>query len=301
MNYEVITSTDYSELGRPKRGKVRDIYDLDDQLLIVATDRLSAFDVVFREGIPLKGIILTQLSLFWFQKTRDLIPNHVVTANVKEYPQKCSPYLAELQGRSMIVKKAVPIPIESVVRGHISGSAWNSYLETSSICGIPLPPGLSESERLPEPIFTPATKEEVGAHDINISIDEMKKRVGASLTKDIENISKRIFAKASEYASERGLIIADTKMEFGLFNGELMLIDELLTPDSSRFWSRQTFIPGKSQPSYDKQFVRDYLTSIGFNKQPPPPPLPDDVIQKTSILYQNAFQLITGKSIDAGV
>lgn len=290
----VVTRTDFNSIGKPKRGKVRDIYELGETLLIVASDRISAFDVVFNEGVPLKGKILTQLSLFWFRMMGDIIPNHVVSTEVEQYPSACKEYAEDLSERSMLVAKASPFPVECVVRGYLSGSGWQEYRETGRVCGIELPKGLAESSKLPTPIFTPATKEEVGKHDMNISFEAMVSMVGKELAEKMQKIALRIYTRAAQYAESKGIIIADTKMEFGLLNGELILIDELLTPDASRFWPAQTYRPGGPQLSYDKQFVRDYLVAIHFQRKPPPPPLPPEVIEKTTRLYAAAYESLTG-------
>ena len=294
----VITQTDLSGLGPARRGKVRDIYDVGDSLLLVATDRLSAFDVVMPQGIPFKGKVLTRISEFWFGKTADIVPNHLKSTLVYDFPPSCKPYWDTLRDRTMWVKKTRPLPVECVVRGYLSGSGWNEYKESGSVCGIRLPAGLVESARLPEPIFTPATKEEVGVHDENISFDRMAGIVGRETAEKVKEISLTIYSRAALTAEEKGIIIADTKMEFGLDeSGTLILIDELLTPDSSRFWPRSGFEPGKGQPSFDKQFVRDYLLSINFNKKPPGPQFPEDIILKTSALYLEALKILTGKTI----
>ncbi len=293
----IITETSFLGLTFLKRGKVRDIYDLGEFLLFVATDRLSAFDVVLPQGIPFKGKVLTQISAFWFEQTKDIIHNHVVSTDVEQFPAACRPYADDLRGRSMLVKKTQPLSVECIVRGYLSGSGWTDYQQTGAICGIPLPAGLRESDRLPDVIFTPSTKAEIGIHDENISFAEMAQREGKERSEQVRDVSVKIFRRASEIAESKGIIIADTKMEFGMFNGALMLIDELLTPDSSRFWPQQTYAPGSAQNSYDKQFVRDYLLSINFNKRPPGPRLPDDVIRRTSDLYQQAVYALTGKHV----
>jgi phosphoribosylaminoimidazole-succinocarboxamide synthase len=277
---------------------VRDIYEFEDSLLIVATDRLSAYDVVMSQGIPFKGKVLTQISEFWFERTRDIIPNHLISTIVYDFPSECKPYWRDLEDRSMLVRKAKPLPVECVVRGYLSGSAWAEYKETGSVCGIELPKGLLESSRLPEPIFTPATKEEVGQHDQNIPFETMVAMVGKELAERARDVSLQIYRRAVTIAEPKGLIIADTKMEFGLDTaGNLILIDELLTPDSSRFWPKDKYQPGRGQESYDKQFVRDYLLSVNFNKKPPPPKLPEDVIFKTSALYLEALKKLSGKTL----
>lgn len=292
-----ITETNFTGLTFLKRGKVRDIYDVGEHLLFVATDRLSAFDVVMPQGIPGKGKVLTQISAFWFEQTKDIVPNHVVSTNVDEFPAVCAPYREELRGRSMLVKKSQPLSVECIVRGYISGSGWQDYLSTGSVCGIPLPAGLVESQQLPEPIFTPSTKAEVGIHDENIPFAQMVEREGKELAEQVRELSIRIYRRASQIAEAKGIIIADTKMEFGLMDGKLIIIDELLTPDSSRFWPRATYTPGSAQNSYDKQYIRDYLLSINFNKRPPGPVMPEEVLQKTSELYHRAVLELTGKSV----
>jgi phosphoribosylaminoimidazole-succinocarboxamide synthase len=291
----VISQTDFPGLKLRGRGKVRDIYDLGDRLLIVATDRLSAFDVILPTPIPDKGRVLTQLSLFWFDKLADVIPHHVIAA--KDFSGELAPYAAELEGRAMLVRKTEPVPIECVVRGYISGSGLKDYQKTGAICGIPLPPGLRDSDKLPEPIFTPSTKATEG-HDENISFEETVARVGRKLAEKLRDVSITIYRRAAEHASTRGIIIADTKFEFGLMGDELIWIDEALTPDSSRFWPASEYAPGKAQPSFDKQFVRDYLERIGWNKQPPAPALPADVVAGTRDKYREAYQRVTGQALD---
>ena len=284
-----VLETDFEKLNLIKRGKVRDIYDLGDNLLMVATDRISAFDVVMPDSIPEKGIILTQISLFWFEIMESLLPHHVISSNVDDYPASCKPYAEILQGRSMLVKKAEPLPVECVVRGYISGSGWKDYQADGSLCGIKLPEGLKESDKLIEPVFTPSTKAEIGLHDVNIDFEEVVKKIGKTIADKIKYLSLAIYKKGVEMADERGIIIADTKFEFGLFENNLILIDELLTPDSSRFWPKASYRPGGPQMSFDKQYVRDYLISINFNKKPPGPPLPKDVILNTRAKYLEAF------------
>jgi phosphoribosylaminoimidazole-succinocarboxamide synthase len=291
----VISQTDFAGLKLRARGKVRDIYELGDQLLIVATDRLSAFDVVLPTPIPDKGPVLTQLSLFWFEKLASIVPNHVISAD--NFAGVLAPYADALQGRAMLVLRTEPVPIECVVRGYLSGSGWKDYQKTGSVCGIALPAGLRESDRLPEPIFTPSTKATSG-HDENISFDETVARIGQPLAEKLRDTSLAIYKSAAEFASARGIIIADTKFEFGLVGGELIWIDEALTPDSSRFWPGNQYMPGKPQPSFDKQYVRDYLEKIGWNKQPPAPPLPADVVAATRGKYREAYQRVTGHELD---
>lgn len=294
----VVSQTDFPALQLKARGKVRDIYDLGEHLLLVATDRLSAFDVILPQGIPHKGRVLTQISAFWFQQMSDIIPHHVVTTNIDDYPAACRPYRDQLEGRSMLVHKTQPLPIECVVRGYLAGSAWNEYQNTGAICGIKLPGGLIESSKLDQPIFTPATKAEMGQHDENIAFDRVAALVGREYADWLRDISIAVYRRAQMLAESKGIIIADTKMEFGLKEGKLMLIDELLTPDSSRFWPMASYKPGSGQPSFDKQFVRDYLISIQWNKQPPAPDLPDDVVQTTSQKYLEAYERLTGSKLD---
>ena len=289
-----IKETDFPELNLLKRGKVRDMYDLGDSLLMVATDRLSAFDVVMPDPIPDKGIILTQISLFWFDYMQSLIPNHVIASNVEDFPEVCQPYADELRGRSMVIRKTNPLAIECVVRGYISGSGWKSYQEAGHICGIQLPEGLKESDQLPEPIFTPSTKAEQGDHDINIEFDEAAEIVGRPLAEKVRDLSLAIYAKGSAMAAEKGIIIADTKFEFGQIGDDVILIDEVLTPDSSRFWPRETYAPGGAQKSFDKQYVRDHLLTLDWDKTPPGPTLPETVIINTRQKYLDALTQLTG-------
>jgi phosphoribosylaminoimidazole-succinocarboxamide synthase len=291
----VISQTDFPGLKLRGRGKVRDIYEVGDRLLIVATDRLSAFDVVLPTPIPDKGRVLTQLSLFWFAKLADIVPHHVIAA--KDFTGELAPYASALEGRAMLVRRTEPLPIECVVRGYISGSGWKDYQKTGAICGISLPPGLRESDRLPEPIFTPSTKATTG-HDENISFDQTVSSIGRPLAEKLRDTSITIYKRAAEHAAARGIIIADTKFEFGLIGGDLIWIDEALTPDSSRFWPADQYSPGHAQPSFDKQFVRDYLERIGWNKQPPAPALPPDVVAGTREKYREAYQRVTGHSLD---
>jgi phosphoribosylaminoimidazole-succinocarboxamide synthase len=289
-----VSQTDFENLNLIKRGKVRDIYDLGENLLMVATDRISAFDVVMPDPIPDKGVILTQISLYWFEIMKPIIDNHVISADVNDYPPICMPYAETLRGRSMLVKKTEPLPIECVVRGYLSGSGWKSYQESLTVCGIPLPQGLRESDKLPEPIFTPSTKEELGAHDVNIDFDEAATRIGSDLASNVKELSLAIYKKGAEIADEKQIIIADTKFEFGCIGDELILIDEILTPDSSRFWPKDTYQPGGSQQSFDKQYVRDHLISINWNKHPPGPSLPEDIIRNTRKKYLEALSQLTG-------
>jgi phosphoribosylaminoimidazole-succinocarboxamide synthase len=295
---KAIYETNFQGLKLAKRGKVRDIYDLGEHLLIVATDRLSAFDVVMPQPIPFKGMVLTQMSNYWFEHVKDIIPNHLVSTRVEEFPAACLPYREELRGRSILVVKTQPLAIECVVRGYISGSGWKEYLEMGSICGISLPKGLKESGRLAEPIFTPATKAEIG-HDENIDFDRAASITGPEVAAAARDYAISIYRRAYRLAEERGIIIADTKMEFGQAEDDrLIIIDELLTPDSSRFWQLSRYTPGTAQESFDKQYVRDYLLSIKFTKRPPAPMLPEEVIRKTSELYREALTRITGRDIE---
>jgi len=290
-----VMETNLTDLKLLQRGKVRDMYDLgDDQLLMVATDRLSAFDVVMPDPIPDKGKVLTQISLFWFEVMRPIVSNHLITGDVDQYPDTCRPYADILKGRSMLVKKTEPLAIECVVRGYISGSGWKSYRQSGMVCGIKLPDGLRESDRLPEPIFTPSTKAELGAHDENIDFDRAAEIVGRPLAEKVRDISLAIYNKGAELAAEKGIIIADTKFEFGLDGDDIILIDEVLTPDSSRFWPRETYAPGGAQKSYDKQYVRDYLLSINYDKTPPGPNIPADVIAATREKYLEALRQLAG-------
>lgn len=297
-NMDPIIETNFPNLTFLKRGKVRDIYDVGDYLLFVATDRLSAFDVVMPQGIPNKGKVLTQISSYWFAQTKNIIRNHVVSVDVDEFPKECKPYADQLRGRSMLVEKTAPLSVECIVRGYLSGSGWLDYQHSGTLCGIPLPDGLVESQQLPDIIFTPSTKAEIGIHDENISFEEMIKREGREISEKVRNASIKIYKHASAIAETKGIIIADTKMEFGMKNGELVLIDELLTPDSSRFWPKESYKPGSAQNSYDKQFVRDYLLSIHFNKKPPGPVMPEEIILKTADLYKKALFQLTGKNIE---
>ncbi len=294
----VLLRTDFPDLKLFASGKVRDVYSLDkEHLLFVATDRISAFDYVLATGIPHKGRVLTQISLFWFDFLRDIVPNHLITADVDEYPAAARKYSDQLGGRSMLVKKADMVPVECVVRGYISGSAWKEYKSTSRVCGIQLPAGLKESDKLPEPIFTPATKATTG-HDENIPFEKMEEIVGSELSGKLRDITLRIYQKAADHARKKGIIIADTKFEFGITDQGITLADEVLTPDSSRFWPADKYAPGRAQESYDKQYVRDYLEQIHWNKQPPAPALPPDVARKTSEKYLEAYHRLTGHELD---
>ena len=292
----VILKTDLAGIERHGIGKVRDVYRIDGKLLIVATDRISAFDYILPTGIPDKGRVLTQLSIFWFDFLRDLTPTHFLTADVKEYPEALAPFADQLEGRSMLVKRANMIEIECVARGYISGSGWKEYQQSGTVCGIRLPAGLRESDKLPEPIFTPATKAQTG-HDENVSFEHVVSLIGEDLAKRLRDLTLAIYARGAEYAETKGIIIADTKFEFGFVGDELVLGDEVLTPDSSRFWPADTYKPGGPQFSFDKQFVRDYLESIRWNKQPPAPPLPEEVAAKTSEKYRQAYSILTGRSL----
>jgi phosphoribosylaminoimidazole-succinocarboxamide synthase len=283
-------------IPRFKSGKVREVFDLGDMFLLVASDRISAFDVILAQGIPDKGAVLTQISAFWFRRMEKVAPNHMISADAADFPSKLKPYTELLAGRSMLVRKTEVFPIECVVRGYLAGSGWKDYRGTGKVCGIPLPKGLRESDRLEEPIFTPATKEETG-HDINISFAEMERIIGAEWARRIRDVSIEVYSRAREYAAGRGIIIADTKFEFGQADGKLVLVDEALTPDSSRLWPADQYQPGRGQPSYDKQFVRDYLESLAWNKTPPPPDLPDDVILRTREKYLEAYKLLTGTDL----
>ena len=290
----VVWQTDFPALPLRSRGKVRDLYEVGEDLLIVATDRLSAFDVVLPTPIPDKGRVLTQLSLFWFGTLREVVPNHVLTAT--DFTGPLAPYRKQLQGRAMLCRRTQPLPIECVVRGYLSGSGWKDYRTSGHICGIALPPGLRESDRLPEPIFTPATKATSG-HDENITFDEAANRVGQELAERVREISLELYRRAVALAEPRGILIADTKFEFGLIKGELFWIDEALTPDSSRFWPAESYEPGRGQPSFDKQYVRDYLERIGWSKQPPAPELPDEVVAATQAKYREAYRKLTGHEL----
>jgi len=291
----VVRETKFAGISPAARGKVRDIYDAGDKLLIVATDRLSAFDVILPTPIPDKGRVLTQLSLFWFDLLRDVIPNHLLSAT--EFPAPFDAYREELAGRSMLVRKTAPLPIECVVRGYVSGSGWKDYRATGQICGIALPAGLRESDRLPEPIFTPATKAATG-HDENISFERAASLVGNERARQVRDVSLEIYRRAAAYAEPRGILLADTKFEFGLLGDELIWIDEALTPDSSRFWPAAQYKPGGPQPSFDKQFVRDYLESIRWPKTPPGPELPPEVVAATRGKYREAYRILTGRELD---
>jgi phosphoribosylaminoimidazole-succinocarboxamide synthase len=293
MKTPLILETDLAGLKPPKRGKVRDIYDLGDKLLIVATDRISAFDVVLPNAVPEKGRVLTQISQFWFSKTEDIVPNHLISLDVRDYPVECKPYAAVLADRSMLVKKTQPLPVECIVRGYLSGSGLKEYKATGSVSGIKLPKGLTEASRLSEPIFTPSTKAEIGEHDVNVDYKEVVKLVGSKTAEKIKKYTLAIYRRACELAEPKGIIIADTKLEFGILNNEVILIDEVLTPDSSRFWPKNDYREGVVQKSFDKQFVRDYLLSLPWDQKPPAPVLPDEVVQKTSEKYLEVLKMLT--------
>jgi phosphoribosylaminoimidazole-succinocarboxamide synthase len=293
----VLLQTDFSDLTLHASGKVRDVYVLDNEsLLFVATDRISAFDYVLATGIPHKGRVLAQISLFWFEFLKDIVPNHLITADVANYPKAVQKYSDQLQGRSMLVKRAEMFPVECVVRGYISGSAWKEYKSTGKVCGIGLPAGLKESDKLPEPIFTPATKATSG-HDENVSFETMSSLIGSDLSTKLRDVSLKIYTTAADYARTKGIIIADTKFEFGTTSAGITLADEVLTPDSSRFWPADKYQPGRAQESFDKQYVRDYLEEIRWNKQPPAPALPADVARRTSEKYLEAYTQLTGREL----
>jgi phosphoribosylaminoimidazole-succinocarboxamide synthase len=293
---KVLIETNLAGLGSVRRGKVRDIYEYGDKILLIATDRISAFDVVLPTPIPMKGAVLTQLSQFWFDMVRDIVPNHLISTDVDTFPEALKKFRDVLHLRSMLSVKAEMFPVECVARGYLAGSGWKEYKESGTICGIPIPPGLRECDKLPEPIFTPATKAESG-HDLNISFDEAAKIVGLDYAQKLKELTLSVYNRAAEYALPRGIIIADVKFEFGIYNGQIILCDELLTPDSSRFWPRASYRPGKSQPSFDKQYVRDYLEQIHFDKKPPGPELPETVVRGTTEKYLEAYRLLTGKSL----
>lgn len=289
MNNKGISTTDLKGLKLFNKGKVRDVYEVDNYLLIIATDRISAFDVIMPNPIPGKGEILTRMSVFWFNRMKDIVENHLVSTNPLDFPEECSPFMKELKGRSMLVKKAEPLPIECVVRGYLSGSGWKDYLHSKTISGIKLPGGLKESSKLSDPLFTPSTKAPSGEHDMAITRKEMENIIGPERTENIIEISLAIYNRASKTAEEAGIIIADTKMEFGIIEDQLILIDELLTPDSSRFWPREDYEAGRPQKSFDKQFLRDYLISLKWNQKPPAPELPKEIIEKTRAKYEEAL------------
>jgi phosphoribosylaminoimidazole-succinocarboxamide synthase len=291
---KIVMQTDFTDLHLVNRGKVRDIYDLGEHLLIVTTDRISAFDVIMDQGIPNKGKVLTQISRFWFEQMTDIIPNHIVAVEVGEFPANTHKYREQLEGRSMLVKKAKPLPVECIVRGYVAGSGWKDYQKTGAICGIELPAGLRESDALPAPIFTPSTKAELGEHDENISFAKTVELCGEELATQIRDTTIAIYNRARQLADAKGIIIADTKFEFGLYQDRLLWIDEALTPDSSRFWPKDQYQPGGPQPSFDKQFLRDYLETLDWGKKAPPPPLPEEIVRKTGEKYQEALTRLTG-------
>ncbi|MCB2218384.1 phosphoribosylaminoimidazolesuccinocarboxamide synthase [Desulfofustis glycolicus] len=294
---DAVLTTDFPGLTLVHRGKVRDMYAIDghdEMLLMVATDRISAYDVVMDDPVPGKGKVLTELSLFWFDLLGDIVENHLISADPASYPEACRPYAELLAGRSMLVKKTRPLPVECIVRGYISGSFWSAYKKDTTVCGFALPAGMQESDRFPAPLFTPSTKAEIGDHDENISLDQLKDIVGTARAEEIADISVRLYQKAADYALTKGIIIADTKFELGEIDGRLILIDEVLTPDSSRFWPLDDYRPGQGQPSFDKQFLRDYLSSLDWDKTPPPPALPREIVDKTRLRYEEALARITG-------
>lgn len=297
MQSNTVLKTELESLPLMARGKVRDLYDFGDQLLIVTTDRISAYDVVMPNAIPDKGKVLTQLSRFWFSLTKDIVPNHLISTAFMDFPKECTPYRNILDGRSMLTVKTEVLPIECVVRGYLSGSAWEEYQATGEVCGIRLEKGLEESSRLKVPIFTPATKAEIGQHDENITLDRMEKIVGKTVARKLRNLSIAVYDRARDYGERRGIIIADTKFEFGVIQDKILLIDEILTPDSSRFWPKDQYRPGVPQVSFDKQFLRDYLLSIRWNKTPPAPQLPEEIIQKTREKYLEAYEKLVGKKL----
>ena len=292
-----VLTTDFPGLKLAARGKVRDIYDLGETLLIVTTDRISAFDVIMNEGIPNKGYVLTQISAYWFREMEGIIKNHLISTEVADFPKECQQYAEILAGRSMLVKKATPLLAECIVRGYLSGSGWKDYQQTGAICGIKLPAGLKESDRLPEPIFTPSTKAELGTHDENISFEAMAELCGAEISGQVREATLAIYEKARGIADQKGIIIADTKFEYGIYQDELIIIDECLTPDSSRFWPKEGYQPGGPQPSFDKQFLRDYLETLDWDKTAPAPPLPEEIVKKTADKYMEALVKLTGKGL----
>lgn len=292
-----VQQTDFPGLKLVNRGKVRDIYDLGDALLMVTSDRISAFDVIMNEPIPDKGKVLTQISKFWFSQMEDIIPNHIISTDVADFPAACRPYTEVLEGRSMLVKKAAPLAAECIVRGYVSGSGWKDYKATGAICGITLPAGLKESDRLAEPIFTPSTKAELGTHDENISFEQMAEVCGRDLAEQARDATIKIYCRARDIADQKGIIIADTKFEFGVYEGKLIIIDECLTPDSSRFWPKDQYKPGGPQPSFDKQFLRDYLETLDWGKTAPAPPLPEEIVRKTGEKYKEALFRLSGISL----
>ena len=293
---EAVIATECPDLHLLHRGKVRDMYEIPghaDKLLMVATDRISAYDVIMDEPIAGKGKMLTEISLFWFKLLGDIVPNHLISADIDQFPAVCHQYRNQLEGRSMLVKRTKVVPIECIVRGYLSGSFWTAYTKNTTVCGFKLPEGMRESDKFPEPLFTPSTKAEQGLHDENISLEQMRQLVGGELTDKMAAISIKLYQRAADYARGKGIIIADTKFEMGLDGETLTLVDEVLTPDSSRFWPLDQYTPGKGQPSFDKQFLRDYLSSLDWNKQPPPPPVPADILEKTRSRYQEAQERLT--------
>ena len=297
MSENIMLYSDFKELNLIKRGKVRDVYEVDDMLLIVASDRMSAFDVVMDDPVPDKGKVLTGISNFWFEKLESVVENHIISTNPDEYPVVCRQYRESLEGRSMLVKKANPLPVECIVRGYLSGSGWIEYQSRESVCSIQLPKGLKESDQLPDPIFTPSTKAEEGDHDENISFDRVSDILGKDMAEKVRDLSIKIYGFGQELAAKKGIIIADTKFEFGMVGDKLCLIDEVLTPDSSRFWPMDDYAPGRSQHSFDKQFLRDYLNGLDWSKEPPPPKLPADIIEKTRARYVEALERLTGQGL----
>ncbi|MBQ7456502.1 MAG: phosphoribosylaminoimidazolesuccinocarboxamide synthase [Desulfovibrio sp.] len=297
-----VTQTTITSYPLLNRGKVRDIYTIDPKtLLIVTTDRMSAFDVIMNEAIPYKGVILNQITLFWMDKFKDLVPNHLLATEVADFPKALAPWKEELEGRAVLVRKAEPLPIECIVRGYITGSGWKAYQQTGTCCGHTLPPSLVESQKLDHPIFTPSTKAQLGEHDENITRAQAAALLGEDKAKQVEKLSLTLYTAGRDHAEQRGILVADTKFEFGRIGDELLLIDEVLTPDSSRFWPKEHYTPGKGQPSFDKQYLRDWLSAQPWNKQPPPPPLPEDVIAKTAQKYREAYSILTGKSFEDAV
>ena len=295
---KIVTKTTITDYPLLSRGKVRDIYEIDESsLLIITTDRMSAFDVIMAEPIPYKGVILNQITLFWMKKFEHIIANHLIASDVKDFPEPLHKYADELEGRSVLVKKAKPLPIECIVRGHISGSGWKDYNKTGSVCGYELPEGMLESEKFPTPLFTPSTKAELGDHDENISIERATEMIGKELAEKVADVSLRIFSEGRDFAEEKGIIIADTKFEFGIVDGELTLIDEVLTPDSSRFWPKSSYTPGQGQPSFDKQYLRNWLSAQDWDKTPPAPALPDEVVAETGKKYAEAYTILTEQTL----
>ncbi len=297
---QVVTKTDITAFPLLGRGKVRDIYDIDEKtLLIVTTDRMSAFDVIMNEPIPYKGVILNKITLFWMDRFKDIVPNHLLESDVRKFPAALAPWQDELEGRAVLVKKAKPLPVECIVRGCLTGSGWKDYLATGTLCGYDLPPNLLESAKLEPAIFTPSTKAELGQHDENITLDQAADLIGRENMETVRRIALQIFEAGREYAAGRGILMADTKFEFGFVDGKLVLIDEVMTPDSSRFWPADQYAPGRGQPSFDKQYLRDWLSAQPWNKQPPPPALPADIVEATSRRYRDAYTILTGQPFEA--